>query len=229
MRMGGAKGSPCAPTQLAMQAAALMAERRSALLVSGPEGTVGGILTPKDLLFRSVAAGLPTSAKVEQVMTSAPDMMDSGARVLQALHQLSTGGYRSVPVVDADGTPTGVLDALALIEAALNSEEPVEEAKEPPATPAVPTTTTTTASPTAALGSTRALVAAAVIGGVVLTGLAVARSPSARAAVGGAVERSRAAVGGAAQRSRAAVSGAAERSRAALGGAVARVRAAASR
>ena len=124
MKMGGAAGSGTAPTQRVMQAAVLMCERRSALLVAGGEAkAVAGILTPKDVLFRAVAAGLPTATvKVADVMTKAPDVLESSATVMQALHQLSTGGYRSVPVVDDEEKPCGVLDVLALVFAALNTQ-----------------------------------------------------------------------------------------------------------
>ena len=139
MRMGGAKGSGAAPTQRLMQAALLMAERRSALLVSrtADQSTVDGILTPKDLLFKAVAAGKPThTVSVEEVMTVAPDVMPSSATVMQALHQLSTGGYRSVPVVEPlTGKPVGVLDVLALVEAALHSPEPERPVAVPLAAP----------------------------------------------------------------------------------------------
>jgi len=127
MRLGGGAGSGAAPTHRVMQAALLMAERRSALIVSSSADrkTVDGILTPKDLLFRAVARSLPTtSTTVAEVMTSAPDVIPGSATVLQALHQLSTGGYRSVPVVDEAGAVLGVLDVLGLVAAALNSAEP---------------------------------------------------------------------------------------------------------
>lgn len=153
MKMGGAVGSGAAPTQRVMQAAVLMCERRSAVLVAGSETKrVAGILTPKDVLFRAVAAGLPTATvKVADVMTEAPDVMENSATVMQALHQLSTGGYRSVPVVDDEEKPCGVLDVLALVFAALNTPASSSSAPSTPRSTAVtPLSTAAVRTPTAA-------------------------------------------------------------------------------
>jgi len=109
---------PAAPLQRLMQAATLMSERRSAVLVAR-EGCVAGILTPKDLLFRGVAAGLAAdTSTVEEVMTADPDLLPGSATVMEALHQLSSGGYRTVAVADAQSRPVGVLDVLSLLEVA---------------------------------------------------------------------------------------------------------------
>jgi len=119
------------PTQRLMQAATLMSERRSALVVTDGHDVVG-ILTPKDVLFKAVATGLPVeTTPVGQVMTHAPDLLPGNVTVLQALHQLSTAGYRTVPVVGADGGPLGVLDILSLVRFALTTveDEPVPQAE----------------------------------------------------------------------------------------------------
>ena len=51
------KSTGAFPTQRLMQAATIMSERRSAIVVTlGPDGDIVGLLTPKDLLFRAVAA-----------------------------------------------------------------------------------------------------------------------------------------------------------------------------
>jgi CBS domain-containing protein len=55
-----------------------MSERRSAILVTGSEGELKGLLTPKDILFRGVAAGVSMKdGTVEEVMTRSPDMLPS--------------------------------------------------------------------------------------------------------------------------------------------------------
>ena len=79
-----------------------------------------GIITPKDLLYRVVAAGLPIGAtQVGSVMTPQPDTLLPSATVLDALRQLQGSGYRNLPVVSASGLPLGVLDILGLMRGAL--------------------------------------------------------------------------------------------------------------
>ena len=103
-------------------AAEAMAARRGGLIVQSDGQPCAGIVTPKDLLFRVVAKGLPPSTEVEAVMTPQPDTMPGTATVLQGLHQLQYGGYRNLPVVSPSGEPLGVLDVLTLMEGALRRE-----------------------------------------------------------------------------------------------------------
>ena len=75
------------------------------------------MVTPKDVLFKLVALGLPADATpISHVMTPSPDVMPSSATVEQALLQLQYGGYRAVPVVSAAGAPIGILDVLQLLD-----------------------------------------------------------------------------------------------------------------
>ncbi len=78
------------------------------------------MVTPKDVLFKLVALGLPADATpISHVMTPSPDVMPSSATVEQALLQLQYGGCRTVPVVSAAGAPIGILDVLQLLDAHL--------------------------------------------------------------------------------------------------------------
>ena len=124
--LGSDSTGGAAPTQRVLQAATLMSERRAALLVTDASDSVVGVLTPKDVLFKVVAKGLSAeTTSVQEVMTQSPDTMPGSATVLQALHQLSTGGYRTVPIVDAaNGKPLGVLDVLSLVRLALEEHKP---------------------------------------------------------------------------------------------------------
>ncbi|KAL1510142.1 hypothetical protein AB1Y20_006474 [Prymnesium parvum] len=105
-------------------AAAMMSRRRSGLLVEARGRPCVGIITPKDLLFRVVAAGLPAdTTSVQAVMTPQPDTMSPSDTVRDALCQLQGTGYRTVPVVSSTGEPYGVLDILALMQGALHGSD----------------------------------------------------------------------------------------------------------
>ena len=124
------------------KAAELMAARKGAVLIDAPPVSkglfrrsapaaaesgppkCGGILTPKDLLFRVVARGLnPNRTRVSEVMTPNPDCIVSTASVLEALHQLQGSGYRQLPVLTPEGLPAGVVDVLSLIKGAMHDTE----------------------------------------------------------------------------------------------------------
>lgn len=154
------------------QAAVLMSERRSALLVTGDKDMVG-ILTTKDLFLRGVAKGVQYEvATIGELMTPNPDVLPRSASILQALHSLSAGGYRTVAVAAAHGQPAGVLDVLALLEAAL-AGSPLTTAPPdtPTGTPAVTALPLTT--PPRSRGGVRGLlVLSAVIGAAAAVALA---------------------------------------------------------
>ena len=69
------------------EVATVMAKQRKAAVVMEGEVAVG-IFTPKDLLFRVVAKGLPVTTEVGDVMTAEPDTVGSQMTILDALHQI---------------------------------------------------------------------------------------------------------------------------------------------
>jgi len=42
-------------------------------------------------------------------MTAGPDALTAGDRIAYAVHSMSVAGYRTVPLVDADRRPVGVI------------------------------------------------------------------------------------------------------------------------
>ena len=112
------------PDTTLVDAAVLMASRKSAVLITTERAACAGILTPKDVLFKVVAKGKRASeVRLEDVMTRSPDTMTATASVLEALHQLQYGGYRNVPVLSETGEPLGVLDVLTLMEGAMPKQK----------------------------------------------------------------------------------------------------------
>jgi CBS domain-containing protein len=90
------------------------AQSGSALVLEA--GRLVGIFTERDLLQRVVNEGRnPDQARVAEVMTARPEVLPAGATLAQALRFLAQAHYRHVPLVDADGAPTGMLSTSELI------------------------------------------------------------------------------------------------------------------
>jgi CBS domain-containing protein len=85
----------------------LRAQRTGAVLICDGEKLVG-ILTERDAL-KLMASGADFSTPVRDVMSSNPATISSTATVSDAIRVMAEGGYRHLPIVDKDGTPTGVL------------------------------------------------------------------------------------------------------------------------
>jgi len=84
--------------------------RQAAVLVVDGAGRLAGIFTERDLLTRVVGRGLdPTAATLASVMTRDPEVLSLRDRVAYAVHSMSVAGYRTVPLVDAERRPVGIV------------------------------------------------------------------------------------------------------------------------
>jgi len=69
-----------------------------------------GVFTERDLLTRVATQGLDLDRTlVEQVMTRDPECLTLDDGIAYALNKMSLGGFRHIPLVDDDGSPTGVV------------------------------------------------------------------------------------------------------------------------
>ena len=90
--------------------AAMMAKRRAAVLIVDADRRLAGIFTERDVLTRVVAPGLePAATPLGEVMTRRPEALSIGDRVAFAVNRMSVAGYRTIPLVDADQRPVGVV------------------------------------------------------------------------------------------------------------------------
>jgi CBS domain-containing protein len=97
--------------------AAMLAGRQAGVLVLDAAGRLAGIFTERDVLTRVVGRGVDVArTSVGQVMTANPEALRPDDRVAYALHCMSVAGYRTVPIVDAEGRPTGVVTASDVIQ-----------------------------------------------------------------------------------------------------------------
>src|SRR5262245_3405312 len=95
----------------------MMAGRRAAVLVVDGHERLSGIFTERDVLTRVVARGLdPERTALSDVMTRDPETLAVGDRVAYAVNQMSVAGYRTIPLVDADRRPVGVVTVNHIIK-----------------------------------------------------------------------------------------------------------------
>ncbi|MBI1733854.1 MAG: CBS domain-containing protein [Candidatus Rokubacteria bacterium] len=96
--------------------AAMVTRRQAGVLVVDPAGRLVGIFTERDVLLRVIGKGLdPAATHVGRVMTADPEALRITDRVAHALHSMAVAGYRTIPIVEADGRPIGVVTATDVI------------------------------------------------------------------------------------------------------------------
>jgi CBS domain-containing protein len=108
--------SPAAPVCLRETATvheavqAMLSHRQAGVLAVDAQGRLRGIFTERDVLTRIVGKGLDARATpLKTVMTLNPEALTTSHRVAYAVHCMSVAGYRTVPLVDEEGRPVGVV------------------------------------------------------------------------------------------------------------------------
>ncbi len=90
----------------------LMAEKKIGALLVLENQKIVGIFTERDALNKILAAGLdPDASVLAQVMAHEPQTIRANKPLAYALHMMTEGGFRHVPVVDDDGLPVGMVSA----------------------------------------------------------------------------------------------------------------------
>jgi CBS domain-containing protein len=90
--------------------------RQAGVLIVDGEGRLAGIFTERDVLTRVVGGDRDARrTTVGEVMTARPEALTVGDRVAHAVHCMSVAGYRTVPLVDGQGRPVGVVTVTDVI------------------------------------------------------------------------------------------------------------------
>ena len=103
------------PRATVFEASKAMAEVRKGVLVMDDDD-LAGIFTPKDLLNRVIAKGLPPrDIVVSDVMTPNPDCVGPDLTLLDALREMHDQKYLHLPVRDDNGNVLGLVDVMELV------------------------------------------------------------------------------------------------------------------
>ncbi|MEX0819204.1 MAG: CBS domain-containing protein, partial [Pirellulaceae bacterium] len=86
--------------------------RGAALVCQGEK--LAGIFTERDAL-KLMAPGADLDLTVSQVMTANPQTIADDDTVGNAISKMSHGGYRRLPMVDADGRPKGFVTVASIL------------------------------------------------------------------------------------------------------------------
>ena len=96
-------------------AVGMMRENRVGCLLITDAKKLAGVFTERDLLRRVIAAGQPLDTQIGNVMTTGPVTVTAQEPIRNAIQKMETGGYRHLPVVDANGRPVGVLSVKRIV------------------------------------------------------------------------------------------------------------------
>ncbi len=88
----------------------MLAGRQAAVVIVDGEGRLAGIFTERDVLTRVVGKGLDSHrTPLSTVMTRDPEALSARDRICYAVNQMSVAGYRTIPLVDPERKPIGIV------------------------------------------------------------------------------------------------------------------------
>lgn len=98
-----------APEVPIREAVRLMTENHTGCVCVVERGVLVGIFTERDLLHAVQSGVDPSRTPVGERMTEKPETLRRQHGIAQALNQMTEGGFRHIPIVDAAGRPTGII------------------------------------------------------------------------------------------------------------------------
>lgn len=82
-----------------------------------PNSQLVGIFTERDVLLKVIDCGRdPAKMPLRDVMTAEPESLRLDAKLAWALNMMSVGGFRHLPVTDAEGRPAFILSVRDIVE-----------------------------------------------------------------------------------------------------------------
>jgi CBS domain-containing protein len=97
------------PQASVFEALQLMKQNKLGCLLVTEKGQVVGIFSERDFLYKLAGLDKPlTSILLQTVMTPKPVTLSSGDSIRFALHLMSVGGFRHIPIVKSQ-CPEGIL------------------------------------------------------------------------------------------------------------------------
>jgi CBS domain-containing protein len=89
---------------------AMVQNRRAAIVIVDDAGRLIGIFTERDVLTRVMGAGrVARDTLLRDVMTPEPESLRPDDRICFAINRMHAGGFRSLPLVDDEHRPIGII------------------------------------------------------------------------------------------------------------------------
>lgn len=108
--------APSEPIQLTADAtvdeaiARMIDDRRAGVVIVDEQGKLRGIFTERDVLMRVIREKRdPARTRLGDVMTSDPEALRPDDRICYAVNRMHLGGFRTVPLVDGEQRPIGIV------------------------------------------------------------------------------------------------------------------------
>jgi len=86
------------------------------ILVNNKEGHLCGIFTERDVLLKIMLKDVALDTAISELMTEDPHTVDKETPIAYVLQMMSLGGYRHMPILDAERTPVGIVSVKDIVD-----------------------------------------------------------------------------------------------------------------
>ncbi len=98
------------PTMPLREVLRLMVDNKVGCVAVVEKGKLTGIFTERDVLLKIGARAAEVGNQpVSEYMTAQVESLPPTAKIAFAVHRMDLGGYRHIPVTNAEGEPTGIV------------------------------------------------------------------------------------------------------------------------
>lgn len=95
----------------------LKKNRIGSLVATDHQGKISGLLSERDIILKvDLDASNLDTIRVSQIMTPKPKTIDMGTSIAFALHLMSQGGFRHLPIVDDEDFPVGIISVKDIVD-----------------------------------------------------------------------------------------------------------------
>jgi CBS domain-containing protein len=94
-----------------------MVNKRVGCILMTEDEQIVGVFSERDVLRKIAGQNIDVdTTPVSEVMTRNPQTLSKSAPLVYALHQMSNGGYRHIPLTDENGHPVAVVSMRDIVE-----------------------------------------------------------------------------------------------------------------
>lgn len=98
------------PNATVREAVNEMTSKRVGIVLVVEDEKLAGVFSERDVLRKVVGTDVDIDATpISDLMTKDPECLSEADPLVYALHQMSMGGYRHIPLIDENGAPTAVV------------------------------------------------------------------------------------------------------------------------
>jgi len=114
------------PTMPISEVLRLLVDNDVGLVIVTEDEKVVGVFSERDTLLKlNIDTWDLGGDPVSKYMTTNPETLEASASIAFAVHKMDIGGFRHIPIVDADNRPIGIIsvrDILHYLTEAMNAE-----------------------------------------------------------------------------------------------------------